>query len=260
VNAYGLRGAGIWALGYDGTRPELWNVIKAKFITDTAPPVVGVRRLATAQGNPAFELSWTGTDDSGIQSWDVQASVDGGPWWDWLTGTTATTETFQGYDGHGYAFRVRARDIKGNVGDWNVTTTADIRAGARRGRVRARACSTRSPFARRPAPRRRSSERSPATTSSRSRARPSASTATLGPDHGPLTEWSSVDPRSRAAGSRRAAAGSGRRRAERDDRRRGDRGRRLRRGRERRASARRRPPPAIEPSRRTVTGSATGSG
>src|SRR5262249_11067708 len=32
--------------------------------------------------------------------------------------------TFQGYDGHGYAFRVRARDVKGNVGVWNVTSTA----------------------------------------------------------------------------------------------------------------------------------------
>lgn len=31
VNRLGLRGAGIWALGYDGTRRELWNAIAAKF-------------------------------------------------------------------------------------------------------------------------------------------------------------------------------------------------------------------------------------
>ena len=38
VNRYGLRGVGIWALGYDGTRPELYAAIKAKFITDKVPP------------------------------------------------------------------------------------------------------------------------------------------------------------------------------------------------------------------------------
>ena len=40
VNRYNLRGAGIWALGYDGTRTELYAVLKAKFITDTVPPVI----------------------------------------------------------------------------------------------------------------------------------------------------------------------------------------------------------------------------
>jgi spore germination protein YaaH len=32
VNGYGLRGAGIWALGYDGARPELWAAIGDKFM------------------------------------------------------------------------------------------------------------------------------------------------------------------------------------------------------------------------------------
>jgi spore germination protein YaaH len=31
VNGRGLRGAGIWALGYDGSSPELWNLLAAKF-------------------------------------------------------------------------------------------------------------------------------------------------------------------------------------------------------------------------------------
>jgi hypothetical protein len=44
VNVYGLRGAGIWALGYDGTRPELWAALQAKFITDTVPPTITGRR------------------------------------------------------------------------------------------------------------------------------------------------------------------------------------------------------------------------
>jgi spore germination protein YaaH len=35
VNNYGLRGAGIWALGYDNARPELWTAIKDKFVSAT---------------------------------------------------------------------------------------------------------------------------------------------------------------------------------------------------------------------------------
>ncbi len=37
INRYGLRGAGIWALGYDDARPELWRAIGDKFITVTMP-------------------------------------------------------------------------------------------------------------------------------------------------------------------------------------------------------------------------------
>ena len=37
VNRHGLRGVGIWALGYDGTRTELYAALKAKFITDADP-------------------------------------------------------------------------------------------------------------------------------------------------------------------------------------------------------------------------------
>ncbi|HET8786594.1 MAG TPA: glycosyl hydrolase family 18 protein [Candidatus Limnocylindrales bacterium] len=52
VNGYGLRGAGIWALGYDGTQPELWNMIKAKFITDSVPPTITGRSLSAAAFSP----------------------------------------------------------------------------------------------------------------------------------------------------------------------------------------------------------------
>jgi spore germination protein YaaH len=47
VNAYDLRGAGIWALGYDGTRSDFWNVIRAKFIVHTVR-YAGSDRYATA--------------------------------------------------------------------------------------------------------------------------------------------------------------------------------------------------------------------
>ncbi|MBF6604897.1 MAG: hypothetical protein IVW53_04870 [Chloroflexi bacterium] len=37
----GLRGVGIWALGYDGTRPELNRALALAFLHDTAPPASG---------------------------------------------------------------------------------------------------------------------------------------------------------------------------------------------------------------------------
>ena len=60
VNAYGLRGAGIWALGYDGTQPELWNMLKAKFITDTVPPTIGGGSVSAS----AFSPNGDGTLDT----------------------------------------------------------------------------------------------------------------------------------------------------------------------------------------------------
>ncbi|HET7703997.1 MAG TPA: glycosyl hydrolase family 18 protein [Candidatus Limnocylindrales bacterium] len=121
VNAYNLRGAGIWALGYDGTRTELWAAIQRKFITDTTAPVAGVRNLPTRQANPGFTVAWTGRDDVAVASYDVQISTDGGPWATWLTATKATSAPLLGVDHHAYAFRVRARDARGNVSAWNVT-------------------------------------------------------------------------------------------------------------------------------------------
>jgi spore germination protein YaaH len=46
VNSYGLRGAGIWALGYDDARPELWTALKDKFVSAT--PFTDVDDFATA--------------------------------------------------------------------------------------------------------------------------------------------------------------------------------------------------------------------
>ena len=47
VNRANLRGVGIWALGYDGTRTELYAMLKAKFITDTVPPVISASSIST---------------------------------------------------------------------------------------------------------------------------------------------------------------------------------------------------------------------
>ncbi len=132
VNRDGLRGAGIWALGYDGTRPELYQALADKFLHDTTPPLVGVETLSPTQADAGFDVSWTGVDDSSIPTYDVQVAADGGPWTDWLTGVGGTHAIYLGANGHAYAFRARGHDSHGNVSDWGVTsasTTASLAVG-----------------------------------------------------------------------------------------------------------------------------------
>ena len=59
INRYGLRGAGIWALGYDGSRPELHAALKAKFIADKIPPTI----ISTSLSAPAFSPNRDGVGD-----------------------------------------------------------------------------------------------------------------------------------------------------------------------------------------------------
>lgn len=83
VNQYDIRGVGIWALGYDGERPELYQLIKDKFITDTVPPEI----LASRASSEAFSPNGDGRLDafavrvraSGLIrfGWRVQPFIDG---------------------------------------------------------------------------------------------------------------------------------------------------------------------------------------
>jgi spore germination protein YaaH len=124
VNQANLRGTGMWALGYDGSLPELYATLAAKFLTDRTPPRAGILDLPDTVDGAAFPVQWTAVDDwSGVASVDLQVSEDGGPWTDWLTGIIGTVATYTGRNGHGYAFRVRATDGLGNRGDWTTTAT-----------------------------------------------------------------------------------------------------------------------------------------
>ncbi len=124
INRTGLRGAGIWALGYDGTRPELYQALADKFLHDTTAPLVGVIALSITQRDAGFEVRWDGTDESSMGTYDVQVSTDGGVWTNWRMATAATSSIFLGLDGHAYAFRARGRDSHNNLSAWTVTSTA----------------------------------------------------------------------------------------------------------------------------------------
>ena len=122
VNDYGLRGAGMWALGYDGGHPELYRAFAEAFTGDESLPQTGIKLLASTQVDEGFVVSWAAEGASDVVSYDAQVSVKGGAWRTWITSTKATSEVWLGDHGVGYAFRVRGRDSKGNVGAWNVTS------------------------------------------------------------------------------------------------------------------------------------------
>ncbi len=83
VNSYDIRGVGIWALGYDGSRPELYQALKDKFITDTIPPAI----TGSSVSPSVFSPNGDGRQDSTTVSvsvtglirygWVVEPFVDG---------------------------------------------------------------------------------------------------------------------------------------------------------------------------------------
>ena len=105
VNSYGLRGAGIWALGYDGTRTELYQVIEDKFITDTIPPKIAGSALSSTLISPNADgrldtvtasLSVTGLDKWGYVV-EPMSGTTAGP--AIRSGTVANTKpTYAGTD------------------------------------------------------------------------------------------------------------------------------------------------------------------
>jgi N-acetylneuraminic acid mutarotase len=77
----------------------------------------------------SFKIQWGGGDGgSGITSYDLEVR-DGaeGAWMPLLTGTTARETMFRGERGTTYFFRIRARDVAGNIGSWSdiCSTTVD---------------------------------------------------------------------------------------------------------------------------------------
>lgn len=83
---------------------------------DINPPVSHVLSLPAKETTASFGLSWTGTDvGSGIQSFTIYVSDNGGPFAAWLTGSNGLSTTYPGVTGHTYSFYSIATDVAGNV-------------------------------------------------------------------------------------------------------------------------------------------------
>jgi RHS repeat-associated protein len=83
---------------------------------DVTPPTSRVAALAPVEHRSAFAVSWSGSDaGSGVATYDVYVSTNGGPFTPWLTGTAATSAVFVGKVGQSYRFYSIARDLVGNL-------------------------------------------------------------------------------------------------------------------------------------------------
>ncbi len=85
-------------------------------VSDAQPPTSRVAALPAA-GHASFAVQWSGEDNpggSGIVSYDVFYSQDGGPFVRWLTATPSDGSIFQGSLGRSYAFYSVAVDRAGN--------------------------------------------------------------------------------------------------------------------------------------------------
>ena len=112
VNNAGLRGIGIWALGYDSGSSDLWNEIVFKF-TVTHGPSVTVSPLPAAETTTAFTVAWTSSAGSPSVSRYVLWVRDGAGVWLKDTTTPASSTTFNGFAGHSYGFFVEAVGTNG---------------------------------------------------------------------------------------------------------------------------------------------------
>jgi hypothetical protein len=100
-----------------GTDPK-----KEALVTlDVGPPSSRVHPLPAFTNFAATAVSWSGSDDadgtpgSGVASFDIFVSDNGGPFTLWLDDTTATSAVFPAQEGHTYAFYSVAKDNVGHV-------------------------------------------------------------------------------------------------------------------------------------------------
>ncbi|MFN0053205.1 MAG: CARDB domain-containing protein [Planctomycetales bacterium] len=102
---------------------------------DATAPTSSVSALPTYSTSASFLVSWSGSDNaggSGLASYTIYVSDNGGAYGAWLTGITSTSALYAGVDGHTYAFYSVATDVAGNTeaapGTADATTTVDATA------------------------------------------------------------------------------------------------------------------------------------
>ena len=85
---------------------------------DSGAPTSSVTALAATESFTGFLVSWSGQDDasgSGIASYDIYVSDNGGAFTPWLSNATFTSSTYPGQAGHSYGFYSVAADNVGNI-------------------------------------------------------------------------------------------------------------------------------------------------
>jgi hypothetical protein len=120
VNSSGIRGMGIWALGYEGGAPELWSQLNTYF---SCPATMSV---TDPQTTTEFTVGLT-AGSCGVRTYDVQQydSTQGHGWYLLRTVSGAAAGfVAEGFPGYSYVFRARAHSTAGVVSAWSTIGTS----------------------------------------------------------------------------------------------------------------------------------------
>jgi spore germination protein YaaH len=127
VNSTGIRGMGVWALGYDGGAPELWSELSTYFscpvtINPPASPTTTEFTVPLSAGTCAVNYYDVEEYDATLNTgWYPLARVPG----------TTAFAVAEGFPGSTYQFRARAHSTAGRIGTWTTSgTTVAVAANA----------------------------------------------------------------------------------------------------------------------------------
>jgi hypothetical protein len=122
VNSSGIRGMGIWALGYDGGRPEVWSELNTYF---ACPVEIAVPASETTT---QFSVGLS-AGSCAVTSFDVYQydSTQNHGWYalnSKVLSSSSGTAVAQGFPGYTYQFRARAHSAGGVVSAWTTVSTS----------------------------------------------------------------------------------------------------------------------------------------
>ena len=104
------------ATAQDGAYGETFSSSALQPLTvDSTAPVPSLECPAGGGTATSLPVEWSATDSSGIAGFDVEVSVNGGPYSPWLSGSNLGSATYPGTAGSAFSFRVRATDGLGNT-------------------------------------------------------------------------------------------------------------------------------------------------
>ncbi len=97
ADAHHLKGIGMWALGYDIGRSELWNLLRKRYLPGTQPPAETPKSIVVTPGENGTSLFVRYDSVYGVQGYALYVSSDGNsfPLAKQTTQTSVTLDSLQ---------------------------------------------------------------------------------------------------------------------------------------------------------------------
>jgi hypothetical protein len=122
INADNLRGVGIWTLNYGGGTPELWSALNTYFACTVAVNLPA--SVTTTEFSVSFSAGSCAVAYFEVEQFDNTSNQGWFPLNPVRAVNGAGSAAAQGFQGHQYQFRVRARTTSGVLGQWSTGSAA----------------------------------------------------------------------------------------------------------------------------------------